>query len=294
MNNEEMIAHLEETGDFKVLRRVIPRAYINKPDGSETRCGLYVDVETTGLSTMNDEIIELAMVPFDYGLDGRIFEIHQPFQSFNEPEAPILEEITKITGIDQSMVQGHKIDKEQVDQFLSNADIIIAHNASFDRRFLERLSHAFTMKPWACSATQIDWREEGFEGSRLGYLVAMAGFFYDRHRALNDCYAALELLAQKLPKSGKSGFETLLKSARSTSHRIWAINAPFELKDNLKRRGYRWNNGENGTPRSWYIDVSAEKKDAEITFLQQDIYGWEAPIHTTDFDAYDRFSVREG
>ena len=115
MNNEEMIAHLEETGDFKVLRRVIPRAYINQPDGSETRRGLYVDVETTGLSTMNDEIIELAMVPFDYGLDGRIFEIHQPFQSFNEPEAPILEEITKITGIDQSMVQGHKIDKEQVD-----------------------------------------------------------------------------------------------------------------------------------------------------------------------------------
>ena len=145
MNNEKMIAHLEETGDFKVLRRVIPRAYINKPDGSETRRGLYVDVETTGLSTMNDEIIELGMVPFDYGLDGRIFEIHQPFQSFNEPEAPIEAEITKITGIDQSMVQGHKIDIEQVDQFLSNADIIIAHNASFDRRFLERLSPAFTM-----------------------------------------------------------------------------------------------------------------------------------------------------
>lgn len=156
MNNEEMVAHLIETGDFKVLRRVIPRAYINKPDRSETRRGLDVDVETTGLSTMNDEIIELAMVPFDYGLDDRIFEIHQPFQSFNEPEAPILEEITKITGIDKSMVQGHKIDIEQVDQFISDTDIIIAHNASFDRRFLERLSLAVTLVPWTRSATQID------------------------------------------------------------------------------------------------------------------------------------------
>ena len=294
MNNEEMISHLEETGDFKVLRRVKPREYINRTDGSETRRGLYVDVETTGLSTMSDEIIELAMVPFNCGLDGRIFELHKPFQCFNEPEAPISEEITKITGIDQSMVQRHKIDIIAVDQFVTDADIIIAHNASFDRRFLERLSPAFRMKPRACSATQVDWREEGFEGSRLGYLVAMAGLFYDRHRALNDCYAAIELLAQTLLKSGKTGLETLLMSARSISHRIWAINAPYDLKDSLKRRGYRWNNGENGTPRSWYIDVSAEKKDAEINFLQHEIYRWEAPIHTTDFDAYDRFSVREG
>jgi DNA polymerase-3 subunit epsilon len=253
---------------------------------------LYVDVETTGLSPAKDEIIELAMVPFNYGPDGRIFEILPPFQSFQDPRNPIPAEITRITGIDQSMVEGHRIEIARVEEMVSEADIIVAHNAGFDRRFLERLCSAFITKPWGCSATQVSWREEGYEGSRLGYLVSMAGYFYDRHRALNDCYAAIELLSEPLPKNGNIAFDVLLNNARSVTIRLWATHAPFDLKDNLKARGYRWNNGEYGTQKAWYIDLPIEKRDEEIAYLQKEIYGWEAPIHTTRIDAYDRFSER--
>jgi DNA polymerase-3 subunit epsilon len=292
MEPEEMAAALEATGNFKVLRRVAPRDHIYPPDGSGSRRALYVDTETTGLSPSKDEIIELAMVPFNYGPDGRIFEILTPFQSFREPSIAIPAEITRITGIDQSMVAGHRIDLSQVEAMVAEADLIIAHNAGFDRRFLERLTPSFITKPWGCSATQVDWRAEGFEGSRLGYLVSMAGYFYDRHRALNDCYAAVELLSKPTPKSGKIALEILLANARSVTMRLWATHAPFDLKDNLKQRGYRWNNGEYGTQKAWYIDVPIEKKDDEVSYLQTEIFGWEAPIHATRIDAYDRFSDR--
>ena len=292
MKYDEMVAILEATGDFRVLRRLKPRDHIYPPDGSATKTALFVDVETTGLNPFRDEIIELAMIPFRYGPDGKIFEILEPFQSLQQPKSDISDEITKITGIDASMVEGQQIDWSAVEKTVDQADIILAHNAAFDRKFLERYSDIFRLKPWGCSATQVDWKNEGFEGTRLAYLVAHAGYFYDRHRALNDCYAAVELLGKPLPKTGKFVLGSLLENARAVTWRIWANHAPFDMKDNLKRRGYRWNNGDNGTPRAWYVDLSEEHRDTEVKFLQQEIYNWEAPISFRRIDAYDRFSSR--
>ena len=82
-----MAALLETSGRYRVLRRLEPRQFIEKSDGSEMRLGLFVDVETTGLDPAKDEIIELAMVPFTYGLDGRILEIHEAFQAITHPLA---------------------------------------------------------------------------------------------------------------------------------------------------------------------------------------------------------------
>jgi len=87
--------------------------------------------------------------------------------------------------------------------------------------------------------SQIDWKAEGFEGTKLGYLAQGAGFFYDRHRAISDCLAAIELLAEPLPVSKVSGLARLLGAARTPSWRIWSENSPFALKDKLKARGYR-------------------------------------------------------
>jgi len=190
------------------------------------------------------------------------------------------------------MVAGHQLDHEAVDSMVSNADIIIAHNAAFDRKFLERLSRAFETKPWGCSATQVDWKAEGFEGTRLRYLLCHAGYFYDQHRALNDCHAAIELLSISLPSSGKPALQVLLENARAVTWRVWANHAPYDLKDELKKRGYRWSAGENGTQRAWYIDVSQEQRDSEIAFLHTEIYRYDAPVTTMRIDAYDRFSDR--
>lgn len=101
-----MARALDASGRYRVLRRLETRSLIERPDGSETRLGLFLDVETTGLDPSSDEIIELAMVPFTYGLDGRIFEIREAFQQFHEPAKPIPEAITALTGITGEMVAG--------------------------------------------------------------------------------------------------------------------------------------------------------------------------------------------
>ena len=184
---ETLAQTLEATGDYRVIRRLKPRSRTIPPPGTPLRLGLVVDVETTGLDPQRDEIIELAMTPFNYGLDGTVFSVGDSFQGLRQPSEPIAPEITAITGITNEMVAGQIIDPAAVATFAAPASLVIAHNAAFDRRFLERFNDVFSTKPWACSLSQIDWAAEGFEGTKLAYLAQAAGFFYDRHRAMHDC-----------------------------------------------------------------------------------------------------------
>lgn len=289
---EGMAAALEASGGYRVLRRLAPRPTIAPPPGVELRWGLFVDVETTGLDPAHDEIIELAMVPFSYGTDGGVYGLSAPFAQLNQPSKSIPPEITAITGINNAMVAGYSIDPAAVAAFVAPVSLVVAHNAAFDRRFLERFCQTFTTKPWACSMSQVDWAAAGFEGTKLAYLAAAAGFFYDRHRAVNDCLAAIELLAGRHHSSGQTSLYHLLDTARRPTWRIWAEHSPFDLKDHLKARGYRWNAEGIGGPKAWYTDVAEALREAELHFLKTEIYGREYAPLMRRIDAYDRFSER--
>jgi DNA polymerase-3 subunit epsilon len=289
---DAVVSSLEATGDFRVLRRLVRRSSVMPYDGSPTRLGLFVDVETTGLDPDEDEIIELAMVQFVYAIDGRIFEIREPIEALREPAKPISAAITALTGITDEMVAGKKLDPDIVSRAAAKSDLILAHNAGFDRRFLERMSSVFASKPWACSMSQVDWAAEGFEGTKLGYLAMGSGFFYDRHRAANDCLAALELLATRLPVSGEFAMARLLERARKHEWRIWAEEAPFARKDELKRRGYRWNGEGKRGPKAWFRDVEDNAKDEELAFLRNEIYRVDRSINCRKVTALERFSDR--
>ncbi|ADG11409.1 3'-5' exonuclease [Caulobacter segnis] len=287
-----MAAALEASDDYRVLRRLSPRPRLPVPADAPTRIGLFVDVETTGLDPKQHEIIELAMIPFRYGLDGVIYEVLEPFHGFRQPSGPIPPEITALTGIDDAMVAGQSINPDAVAAAAAPAALIIAHNAGFDRRFLERFCATFTTKPWACSMREVDWSAEGHEGAKLVWLAAGAGFFYDRHRATNDCLAAIELLATEMQRSKRTALSHLLERARASQWRIWAQNSPFAMKDRLKERGYRWSGDDSVPARCWYTDVGEERKDAEMAFLREEIYGGEVDLLTRRIDAFDRFSDR--
>lgn len=289
---EKLAEQLEATGDYRVLRRMKHRPAIPPPADAVIRTGLFLDVETTGLDGLRDEIIELAMVPFTYGLEGQIYAVLEPFQSFSQPSQPISPEITALTGITDAMVEGAVIDLEVVNALAGRSSLIIAHNAAFDRQFAERMSATFAALPWACSMSQVDWAGEGYEGTKLSYLAAAAGFFYDRHRATNDCLAAIELLAAPLPRSGQPPMAQLLDRARRPGWRIWAERAPFELKDILKARGYRWNGESGAAPKAWYIEVDESGLDAELAYLRTEIYQREIDLLVTKLTAYNRFTDR--
>ena len=83
-----------------------------------------------------------------------------------------------------------------------------------------------------------------------------------------------------------------LEQARKKTIRIWAEQSPFDLKDVLKRRGYRWCDGSDGRPRSWYIDVGEDRLEDEIAFLRTGVYLSEAQPRLQTLTALSRFSVR--
>jgi len=288
---EAMARQLEASGRYRLLRRFEGCTLFPVGDPTTLRQGVYLDVETTGKDAARDEIIELAMVPFQYDGEGRLCGVGQAFVELREPSVPITEEIIRITGITNAMVAGKSIDPAQVAAFIEPAVILVAHNASFDRRFAERFCEAFQHKGWACSMSQVDWAGEGFEGTKLSYLASQCGFFFDGHRAENDCLAGLEILARPLP-SGRTALAQMLEAARKPTWRIWAERSPFDFKDKLKDRGYRWNGEEALAPKAWYIDVAEADREAELDYLSQEIYGYDPGLTPRRITAFERFSER--
>ena len=269
---EEIAKLLSQSNRYKVLERFEKLEQYHPCDEEDKLIGVYLDTETTGLDYKNDKIIELALVPFEYSQDGRIFRILDSYSGFQDPGEPLNEQISLLTGITDDMVKNHAIDNAQVESIVQSASLIVAHNSGFDRKFIEKQFPIFKQKAWGCSYAQVPWRQENIASAKLEYLAYKFGFFYDAHRAEMDCLVGVHILTQILPISKELAFKALLNNALQRSYIIWAINAPFSSKDILKTRGYRWNDGNNGKPKSWYIEVHEQNKDLEQEFLSQYIY----------------------
>ncbi|MPR09280.1 3'-5' exonuclease [Microvirga tunisiensis] len=299
MQLEDMVAAIEASGQYRILRRLNtdcsqlrPRDLFIEPGLIGTKLGGLLDCETTGTDPRTSEIIELAIVPFSYDGDGNILAIHQPYHRLREPSHPIPEAITQLTGIDDAMVAGQVIDLDELEAFIRPIELCTAHKASFDRKFAEGLSPAFASIAWACSVTQVPWREEGFESRALGYLSLKSGFYFDGHRATDDGVATVEILGRRLPRSGRTALSFLLEAAAQVTARVRAPNTPYERKDLLKARGYRWSDGSDGSPKAWWIDVPENRLNEELAFLKAEIYHRECNIPIRMITARDRFSVR--
>lgn len=281
---------LEASGRYRILRRLSHRPVIaSRLAVPGERLAVIVDTETTGLDHTRDEVIEIGMLAFLYNEEGHIGDVVGTFNALQEPSIPITSEITRLTGITPAMVRGQAIELEAVEAFIQPAHLIIAHNARFDRPFCERLAQGFAMKAWACSHAEVSWSGFGFESSKLGYLLAQCGWFHQGHRAIEDCHALLQVLASPLPGDADSAMSHLLISARKALLRIWAEGSPFDMKDELKKRGYRWNDGKDGRPKAWFIEIGEDTYEAEMNFLRQEVYRREVELFTQRITAFERF-----
>jgi DNA polymerase III subunit epsilon len=167
MNREQIIADLESTGDYKVLRKYTKPDFYHLEDGSEKLKGIFLDVETTGLSHEIDKIIEIALVPFEFSKDGRIFKILDGYSDLEDPKSPLAQKIISLTGLTDEMLSGKSFDDDAIKSLAESSKLIIAHNADFDRKFVERRFPFFESIAWACSAYQVPWEEEGLASVKL-------------------------------------------------------------------------------------------------------------------------------
>jgi len=288
-----MARELEAHPDFRVVRRLDVAQKSEALTGPTVRRAAIVDTETTGTDHGCDHVIELAVVVFEYcaasGAVGRVLGV---YDGLEDPGVPIPASSTAIHGITDAMVAGQRIDDASVLSLLDGVGLVIAHNAGFDRKFLEPRLPAFADLPWACSWQEVLWSEAGIESSKLEYLAYRYGFFFEGHRAEIDCRALLEVLKRPFGETGFTGLQVLLESARAPSFRLWAIGSPFESKDVLKKRGYWW----DAPKRCWYGEFrSREDVDGELAWLKESVYaGKGVALELEEFDAKTRYSGRDG
>lgn len=291
-NIDEILSWLKSQ-NFKVTRPFEPKElYSNEPAPSRLLKAAILDTETTGTNQRIDRIIELGIVVVEYCPDsGQVYRVLQTYNELEDPGMPIPPESTNIHGITDAMVQGQRIVDTDVEKLMSDVSLVIAHNAAFDRGFVESRLPFFQKKAWACSFAQIPWKAEGIGSASLEYLAYKYGFHFSGHRASVDCHALLEVLQSNLPQSGIKVFKMLLDKARSPDIKVWAINAPFDNKDKLKERAYRW----DGDRKIWYRSLANEELAQEIEWLRSEVYAdHQFKLEHEKMDAYNRFTMRRG
>ncbi len=228
----------------------------------------FLDLETTGSNKETCKIIEFAgkLTAIDKN-NGELIGIIDSYQSFNDPEEPITTEITRITGITNADVDGHSLDWDLVSQIIHNADIIVAHNASFDRAFMDRYLPLSKDKVWVCSLNDINWSKRGFNARGQEILCIWHGFYYESHRAMYDVDALIHLVTYDIEGQEKASLELISNSSKPI-YRIAAVNSPFDTKDLLKARKYRW----NPKRKYWWKNILFEELETEKEWMAQNIY----------------------
>lgn len=164
-----------------------------------------VDLETTGLDPLRDEIIEIAAVRVRRGL------IVERFSTLVACDQQLSPEIVALTGISQEMLAGQpqlEAVLPEFADFVAEAELI-AHNAEFDAAFLHQ--HWPDQRPWLDSLTLAQIVYPTAPSFSLANLTARLGIDNDQaHRALSDALATAELFIraekelERLPVQAKA------------------------------------------------------------------------------------------
>ncbi len=167
-----------------------------------------LDIETTGGKYDEEGITEIAI----YRFDGHT--ITDQFISLINPERPIQDFVTRLTGINNKMLRNapkfYEVAKRIVE--ITADCIIVGHNAAFDYRILQtefrRLGYEY-IKNTLCTVELAQQLIPGKESYSLGKLVRSLGIpMSERHRASGDAKATLQLFKYLLEKDTKKDIIT--------------------------------------------------------------------------------------
>lgn len=206
-----------------------------------------LDFEATGLNKENDRILEVGLALYSTGRE-RVFEC----TSFlvNTDGVKITDEITKITGATQDLVEAFGFSQESaietINEYFAQADAVIGHNIVWYDLPMLRNASKRTGINLALPKIAIDTMSDipQVKGEKLITMCADAkdpktgrdvGFSYTKHSALDDAKAVIRLISwhdiDKIVERANSPMLVIL----SQQGRDQAANKA------ARKAGFRWN-----------------------------------------------------
>lgn len=164
-----------------------------------------IDFETTGFNPYNDKIIQVAGVKY------RNHELVDQFVSYVNPERPIPSRITSLTGITNYRVSDAPTIEEVLPLFLAflHTNVIVAHNASFDMRFLKSNVNMLGLPEPKNKVIDTVFLAKKYmkhaPNHKLETLKRMLGIRLSSHNAFDDCItcAAVYQKCASIEEEGK-------------------------------------------------------------------------------------------
>lgn len=194
-----------------------------------------LDTETTGLSAYYDEVIEIGILKVRSG------DVTDRYEQLIRPKYEIDGFITSLTGITNEMVA----DKPPIEDvkgdvlaFLEN-DIIVAHNASFDVRFLaagfqENINNEYMDTMQFARKLYHDLPHH-----RLSDLSEYLNLTNNEHRAIADCVTTMELYEAMKTEMAQKGLGIRdLWQVNSSGHSGIDIGAITATTDDIDEDGF--------------------------------------------------------
>ena len=205
---------------------------------------LLVDLETSGLDPAKDCPVEAAWAV--YSLEHRtLLHAHSWLvdpRSYRGDAIENIRDLSSVHKITPAMWEESGMPWASVERMVAKTsgrvDAIVAHNASFDRRWFR--DEAIQAKPWICTLNGVRWPEAG-KSRRLGDIALEHGVaVIDAHRALPDVQTLARLLTM-VARLGHDVGAILERGLRPTSVYVVA-DTDFDAARNAlaKEHGFAW------------------------------------------------------
>lgn len=175
------------------------------------------DIETTGLSPLSCKITEIGAVLVKND------EVLSVFNTFVDPEIPIPEEITKLTGIDDEMVKGAPKTEEAIKSFLDfiGDRMLVAHNASFDISFIRKAAADYDLPFTNAYLDTVSMSRFVNPDLKKHKLDTVAEYFglgdFNHHRASDDAEMCARIFYRMVAKLENDGISTPAQMSEAMS-----------------------------------------------------------------------------
>lgn len=199
---------------------------------------LFLDTETTGLNSQEHRVVEVCAALYSAEYDRVLRAI-----SFLVTDGTFVigKEITDINGISNEMLSSHSITydslfKSLTDSFVAQCDYIVAHNAPFDKAFIEeelrRCKLPVWDKQWVDSVVDVPYSDK-ISSKKLVHLAAEHGFVNPfPHVALGDVLTLAKIVTQYSAKD-------ILKRANTPTLKIIA-QVDYNSRTKASSKGFKW------------------------------------------------------